>query len=1268
MITKNRIKISWIVIGTMLALLALGSNIITAASPDQTMPTPTPDFETASLSDESPPPAKKSGQSIQAGSHTGNGPFGPATSNDMLFTLDSAATLDEYRYRSESPIEFTITVDRVVGRTDSAGYLLEPDQLIQNGIVSAKGHLQLLVWDVDEDYSGTEFVREIDKVYLNGHYIGNLSGANETWSVSRLDFDVRYLKFAQPTCGEYGDVGGYQHLDACHTAPTPVQNTIRIDIDTGNTTVEEPWAVEVDWSAISFEAARPILFVHGKGGSNNGGGYDYWDKYDGQYYFNFRGKFSADGFLTAITENRLGGEAFIAENASRLKLIISELKTRYGVRQINIVAHSKGGLDSRGYISDSSLNSANDVAALVTLASPHHGSYLADVGEDQPKLAGLLGNPYTDAVHDLTEIYVNETFNPSHPARQGVRYYAVAADAGQDYWYGRDIPVWQIMSLPDAGQRVGAPIAWLLLRWSGEYKGENDFMVTLDSARWDGIPGHSSNSYYLGTYNLNHHSVRAAERQVGEEDATIANLVKGVLDIKSGSSGSWMQTQVIQSTSNTQKQSSSASNLGILDGSIAQGQILDQSVGIDSTTYASFSLLWQNGDLYLNLVAPDGTVITPSTTITTVAYAEDRTGSALNAVMSGKACIYNVVNPQPGQWMVQVAAATTLPDGYAEWVLLTTQDSPVALSLTTDQSWHKLNDVVTLAATVMDGTTPLLSTDVRAVIVAPSGITQSLTLLDNGLDGDVSANDGVYSNQFTAIESGTYRFSADAVGTTGGIAFRRTALVELPVGSAVAAFGTGYSDYGVDTTSDGLYDILRINVPVNITTTGQYGLMGVLYDSENVEMGRADTTLSLTASNTVVPLDFDGNVIAAQGGQGAFILRDVRLIDKSTAAPLQVDFLSDACTTQNYSNAQFQRAPIALTGNSADHGVDTNDNGRYDVLTMTVEVYIQQTGVYTWNARLVDMNDAEFGWSGNSDHLSAGNNALSFAFNGRAISERQIDGPYYLKDLALWGSDSYVSAIQVAATSAYSYTQFEPPLTKVYLPVVLSTSGSCATIPTLLSPANGSSLDTIIPLFQWDNGNNPSVTGLRLEIAKDASFTQYVNSLWSGGSPGIHEFRFSHNLDPATTYYWRAWLMCGEAQGPYSEVWTFTTGSGGTILPAPALSVPANGSTLPSLPVTLQWSAVSGAEGYLVRWRKVGSGGYSYSWRDETQITIGGLSTDTTYEWWVSARNNYAVGADSATWQFTTPSQVSSLSPENLNYGSIAEEEGTTDIFEHYRK
>jgi len=236
----------------------------------------------------------------------------------------------------------------------------------------------------------------------------------------------------------------------------------------------------------------------------------------------------------------------------------------------------------------------------------------------------------------------------------------------------------------------------------------------------------------------------------------------------------------------------------------------------------------------------------------------------------------------------------------------------------------------------------------------------------------------------------------------------------------------------------------------------------------------------------------------------------------------------------------------------------------------------------------------------------------------------------------------------------------DPGAFNIYLPLIRNGS-PCLNAPTLLDPANGSSLDNLIPLFRWDNGNDPNVTRLHLEVARDAGFTQRLISFTSGGSGGIREFRFSRNFDPSATLYWRTYLECGTTQSPYSAVWSFTTGSGGTILPAPNLLAPADDTILPSLPVNLEWSAVSGAVEYIVHWTLTGQGGYSYSMATDTNFTIGwGLSPNATYDWWITARNAYAWGVDSVKWQFTTPAGALSISHTNINRTFSIDENGVT--------
>lgn len=1021
--------------------------------------------------DETPPPVT-TGQSGFA-AHIGSGPYGPPDSNDATFTIDSAPTMDEYRFVNQSPIQFDIDVNRVVGRTNSEGYLLEPDKLISNGIILPKAKLQMMVYDVDEDYVGTSYVREIDKVYVNGHYVGDLSGANDTWSAKTIEIDVRYLKFAIPTCREF-DGSGQDQLSACHAAPSPVKNQIRIDIDTGNNG-QTIWAVTVDWAALMIDAARPILFVHGKGGSANGGGLTYWDANDTTYYQNFRGKFSSVGFLTGITENRLGAEATILNNAKILKDVVSDMVQRYGVQKINILAHSKGGLDSRAYISSTSLNPNNNVAALFTLATPNHGSYMANISSSVPAISAFLGNPYTDAVHDLTENYVSDTFNPATPARAGVRYYALAADAGADYFYGRDTPLWQVVALPEAGQRAGAPIAWGFLWFGGRYKGDNDYLVAVRSADWSNIPGHnSSNSTFFGDYDLNHHSIRAGIRQAGESDNRVANLVKGVFKARSATAAS--STAQPTQTANVSPMASGVSAesaLAMYHGTIAQGQVFDQKTLVDTNTHVVFSVLWKNGNLNLNLVDPNGLVITPSTADPNVRYSENRTEDAINPILSSKIITYDIITPVPGEWTMRLIADPTLPGGAADWVEVVGQESQISLGLETNHTWYPIGSTVTMSATLVNGTNSVTGAAVEAIINLPAGGTTSVTLLDDGTGGDPIAGDGVYTSQFSATQAGMYRLSATATGSLGGGGpqFSREASTEFQTSTGAALFGSGFSESTQDVDLDGMINVLSIHVPVVVTTPGEYTITGKLVDQSQVEMGLTNSTVVLPAGPSVVTLDFDGAEIAARGGAGAFTLVDLRLMNNTPVQPVMEDYLQTAYTTLSYPPGSFQTPAIRLNNQSSDYGVDTDANGKYDYLHVNLGINLLSAGYYYWNAKLADADGFEFGWSSGEGSLAAGANSLNFEFDGEKISDHKVNGPYFLEDISIWGSSGALNVTVGPATAAYTYTQFDPPPYKLYLPNI---SSSVAV------------MDTYEP--------NDSLSQAYGSLAPGATYTSYISS------------------------------------------------------------------------------------------------------------------------------------------------------------------------------
>jgi len=77
----------------------------------------------------------------------------------------------------------------------------------------------------------------------------------------------------------------------------------------------------------------------------------------------------------SVYSSRTDGFGTVENNAEQLKAQIREILAKENVDKINVIAHSKGGLDSRYMIEK--LDMASSVASLTTLCTPHKGSALA---------------------------------------------------------------------------------------------------------------------------------------------------------------------------------------------------------------------------------------------------------------------------------------------------------------------------------------------------------------------------------------------------------------------------------------------------------------------------------------------------------------------------------------------------------------------------------------------------------------------------------------------------------------------------------------------------------------------------------------------------------------------------------------------------------------------------------------------------------------------------------------------------------------------------
>lgn len=122
----------------------------------------------------------------------------------------------------------------------------------------------------------------------------------------------------------------------------------------------------------------PIVLVHGMMAKD----FRFWRAFRGISEF-----LRAHGVTVYVTNQ--DGVGTISANAAQLKTEILEILQKEHCDKVNLIAHSKGGIDARHMITH--LDMARHVASLTTLSTPHRGSGLSSRLVKMPRfLAGII--------------------------------------------------------------------------------------------------------------------------------------------------------------------------------------------------------------------------------------------------------------------------------------------------------------------------------------------------------------------------------------------------------------------------------------------------------------------------------------------------------------------------------------------------------------------------------------------------------------------------------------------------------------------------------------------------------------------------------------------------------------------------------------------------------------------------------------------------------------------------------------------------------------
>jgi triacylglycerol lipase len=128
----------------------------------------------------------------------------------------------------------------------------------------------------------------------------------------------------------------------------------------------------------------PFVLAHGLDGFKSIGSID--------YFYGVADALRKDGRQVFVSQVDSYNSSEV--RGAELQAFVIGVLAQTGAKKVNLICHSQGGFDCR-YVAS---NLGNQIASVTTIATPHHGTPIADIAE------GDLPGPLTDAVNAFLDV------------------------------------------------------------------------------------------------------------------------------------------------------------------------------------------------------------------------------------------------------------------------------------------------------------------------------------------------------------------------------------------------------------------------------------------------------------------------------------------------------------------------------------------------------------------------------------------------------------------------------------------------------------------------------------------------------------------------------------------------------------------------------------------------------------------------------------------------------------------------------------------------
>jgi hypothetical protein len=282
---------------------------------------------------------------------------------------------------------------------------------------------------------------------------------------------------------------------------------------------------------------------------------------------------------------------------------------------------------------------------------------------------------------------------------------------------------------------------------------------------------------------------------------------------------------------------------------------------------------------------------------------------------------------------------------------------------------------------------------------------------------------------FVKAQNGPYEMKLFIIDSAGAVvdvdSFRTAAYNFSDFGELPTRLGQ-ISETARDLTNDGFFDEISTTFEIQVSLAGDYNVE-VSLSHLNRSLGSINKNAALHAGNNPLALPLPTEAIAVAGLNGPYTLAIQVSAENGTQTAYQ------EIQTSNYLAGQFAPPLVTITGGISDRGIDSDGNGRFDSLQVSLALEARKAGNFTVLTWLANPDGEVVTWAESEKTLNVGSSSIILSFPGLEINDSQLDGPYTVS-YATVTQDSFkliFSATDLYTTQAYSFSQFEqapPPL------------------------------------------------------------------------------------------------------------------------------------------------------------------------------------------------------------------------------------------------